>query len=316
LSQLHEKVDRMRGPSDHSESHRRSFSNESFSDLESRIVEVLRDYGELKASARSRDAKKGELEDKLEALREKNAELVSSKIELMEKCAAAIERGADDAHELRSIKDKAGQKDEVIEERDDLRLKLKAAEERSAQLEAALSEATSAQSQAETALSEADAAKDLASTKTSELQRAADFLEGRAADAEQKAHAVGQDLAAALAAKDDADIRARDAEAQLSLMQADLERARADLARKQTELDDALSQNAKAINDSPKQEDSEAAAKIKADEKAALVKALMNDTYKQLYAHFAGGNDVSFTGTDVTRALKSVLKSITNQHLQ
>lgn len=52
------------------------------------------------------------------------------------------------------------------------------------------------------------------------------------------------------------------------------------------------------------------------EDTSALVKALMNDTYKQLYGHFANDPGATFTASDVTRAVKSVLKAVTNKHLQ
>lgn len=299
MSQAHHKLDRLMDGWT-----RNGAADGDLDALASRVSAVLREHARLRATASDRDAKRGELEDKLELLREKNAQLVADKLAVLEKHAQLVSKGADETLRTRTL-------EEAAKERDELQGKLRETQAGKAALEQQLADERAEKAALLERLNNAEAAARAASSqeeveaavaaRTAELGKAAevekarlegelekvtsqaDFLEERCQDAEKKAHRLSQDLEAATKQRDDALIRERDA-----------------LARAEH-----LAKEGK--NESAKEEP---------PHRTELIKTIMNDTYKHLFAYFtAAGPEASFSAADAARAIKATLKQVTSKYL-
>ncbi|KAJ8603840.1 hypothetical protein CTAYLR_000280 [Chrysophaeum taylorii] len=316
LAHVHDKLDRLaQGASSSSSSsyglHRPS---DDLKLLEKQVCGVLREHAALQQRAGDRDAKRSELEDKLDLLREKNAELATEKLAAMEKHADLVSKGADQALRTRALEDASRA---AAEERDALAAKVAALELENAKLSERVAAERGAATDLRDQLDAAEAARqreeadgaahrdnlESAAAKTAQIEAEAarrqtdlereiekreatvTFLETRCEDAERNVQRLELLNSAVNKERDDCLVRERDALAQLELLRA-------------------------------RQPESALATPRDVYDKVDLVKTIMNDTYKQLLAHFAaGGSDATFSAGDAARAIKATLKSITTKYL-
>jgi len=263
LSQLHEKIDRI-SPA------RVGGSYGEVDSLESRLKDLFCDYRQLKSSGGAREKRREQVEEKLEILREKNAALLADKLELMEK----LHSSADSRQQHQALADKLSQ-----------------TQTRCQQLENEL-ESTKQQ------IAQATFDKNEASATISTLQSQVNALQERVTTNEGEMSRIQNELKQALEEKEAIDLRASQAENQLSQVKAQLEETQHKLqATISTENTNG------GVSESNKLD------------REVLVKAVMNDTYKQLYAHFSSSAESTFSASDITKTLKSVLKAVTAQHL-
>jgi len=307
VSRLHDKVDAM----DSTQNNRRQSAPlddlpqpAELAALEARLSEVLRDYGARRAKERERDASRDELREKLDAMREKNAQLVAEKIEVMEKHAAIVAARASSSTDARELR---------------------------ADLEAAVAARDSATAAVDVARREASEAAEGAARAHDAWRAEKSALETRATEAEKRAAAAADELREARAASAAFELRAATAEKARDEALAGSAAAKEEgppspprgestSATTQTDGDDASS--SPATPPAPGIDDPQARDK--------LVKAIMNDTYKHLYAklvtsraHNAAENTTNGDGSsdavpvaEIGRTLKSVLKAVTAHYLQ
>lgn len=280
LEKLHDKVDRLQMA--------QFAAPHDLSLLESQVCGILREHARLRTNADDRDSKRVELEEKIEALREKNAQVVAEKLAIMEKHALLVSKGASDT--LQASRDALAGRD-ALAERDALQARLESLDSDNKRLSAALQDQSAVVDDLRTRLDAADAAlrshqaaaNDKAAQSRADelqatlvgLQATTAGLERRCQEAENLAQQRATDLEAANAQRDDALAKLREAP------------------------------SAQTGND------------LSGEARTGLVKNLMNDTYKQLYAHITSrGADATFSPADLNRAVKSTLKAITAKYLE
>lgn len=300
MSQAHHKLDRLMDSWT-----RNGAADGDLDALAGRVSAVLREHAILRATAHDRDSKRTELEDKLEMLREKNAQLVADKLAVLEKHAQLVSKGADETLRARTLEDAAKQRDELDgklreSQAEKAALEQQLAAERSevadlrARLDNAAIKAASSRDEIEAAVTartaelgkEADRERAQLECELEKVRNQANFLEERCQDAEKKAHRLSQELEATTKQRDDA-----------------LESEREALARAE--------HVAKERRESPPGQNVE-----DSQQRTELIKTIMNDTYKHLYAYFtASGPEGTFTAADAARAIKATLKQVTTKYL-